>query len=79
MSVGALFTIGYIFMYLGWFFIPGTNNFPNTPEFWILGISPLSIGCIGALINFIVAIAVSYATEEPSAEIQKMVECVCYA
>ena len=78
MSVGALFTIGYIFMYLGWFFIPGTNNFPNTPEFWILGISPLSIGCIGALINFIVAIAVSYATEEPSAEIQKMVESVRY-
>ena len=78
MSVGALFTIGYIFMYLGWFFIPGTNNFPNTPEFWIMGISPLSIGCIGALINFIVAISVSYATEEPSEEIQKMVESVRY-
>ncbi|HZJ93674.1 MAG TPA: sodium:solute symporter family protein [Thiopseudomonas sp.] len=78
MSIGALFTIGYIFMYLGWFFIPGTNTFPNTPEFWIMGISPLSIGCIGALINFIVAIAVSYATEEPSEELQKMVESVRY-
>src|SRR5690554_2179654 len=78
MSIGALFTISYIFMYLGWFFIPGTNNFPNTPEFWIMGISPLSIGCIGALINFIVAISVSYATEEPSEEIQKMVESVRY-
>ncbi len=78
MCSGAVFTIGYIFMYLGWFFIPGTNTFPNTPEFWIMGISPLSVGCIGALINFIVAIAVSYATEEPSEELQKMVESVRY-
>ena len=43
-----------------------------------MGISPLSVGCIGALINFIVAISVSYATEKPSAEIQKMVENVRY-
>ena len=64
--------------YLVWFFIPGTNPFPNTPEFWIMGISPLSVGCIGALINFIVAIAVSYATEEPSEELQRMVESVRY-
>ncbi|HZJ95296.1 MAG TPA: sodium:solute symporter family protein [Thiopseudomonas sp.] len=78
MSLGAIFTISYIFMYLGWFFIPGTNNFPNTPEFWIFGISPLSVGCIGALINFIVAISVSYATEQPSEEIQRMVESVRY-
>lgn len=78
MCSGAVFTIGYIFMYLGWFFIPGTNTFPNTPEFWIMVISPLSVGCIGALINFIIAIAVSYATEEPSEELQKMVESVRY-
>ena len=75
---GSAFTLSYIFTYLGWFFIPGTNSFPNTPEFWVMGISPLSIGCIGALINFIVAISVSYATEEPSEEIQKMVESVRY-
>ena len=78
MVTGALFTVCYIFMYLGWFFIPGTNTFPNTPEFWILGISPLSIGCIGALINFTVSIVVSMATEEPSEEVQKMVRAVRY-
>lgn len=78
MLAGSLFTISYIFTYLGWFFIPGTNTFPNSPEFWIMGISPLSVGCIGALINFIVAISVSYATEEPSAELQRMVESVRY-
>ena len=78
MLCGAGFTLSYIFTYLGWFFIPGTNTFPNTPEFWIMGISPLSVGCIGALINFIVAISVSYMTEKPSEEIQRMVESVRY-
>lgn len=78
MIAGAVLTIGYIFMYLGWFFIPGTNNFPNTPEHWIMGISPLSIGCIGALTNFIVAMGVSLASEEPSEEIQEMVRRVRY-
>ncbi len=78
MLAGATLTIGYIFMYLGWFFIPGTNNFPNTPEHWIMGISPLSVGVIGAVTNFIVAIGVSLATEEPSEEIQEMVRRVRY-
>lgn len=78
MVCGAVTTITYIFLYLGWFFIPGTNTFPNTPEYWILGISPLSIGCIGALVNFTVAIVVSNATEHPSEEIQEMVRRVRY-
>lgn len=78
MVTGALFTVCYIFMYLGWFFIPDTNTFPNTPEYWIMGISPLSVGCIGALINFTVSIVVSMATNEPSEEVQKMVRAVRY-
>lgn len=78
MIAGSFFTLGYIFTYLGWFFIPETNTYPNSPEFWVLGISPLSVGCIGALINFVVAISVSYATEEPSEELQRMVESVRY-
>lgn len=78
MVVGGLFTTIYIFIYLGWFFLPGTNNLPNTPDNWLFGISPLSIGAIGALINFIVAFAVSHATEEPSKEIQDLVESVRY-
>ena len=78
MLAGAALTIGYIFMYLGWFFIPGTNTFPNTPEHWIMGISPLSVGVIGAVTNFVVAIGVSLASEEPSEEIQEMVRRVRY-
>lgn len=79
MVAGAGATIVYIFLYLGWFFIPGTNTFPNSPEYYLFGtISPLSFGVIGAIINFTVAILVSNATEQPSEEIQEMVRRVRY-
>ena len=79
MLAGASATLVYIFLYLGWFFIPGTNTFPNSPEYYLFGIiSPLSFGCIGAAINFTVAIVVSNATEKPSEEIQEMVRRVRY-
>ncbi|RRV17481.1 sodium:solute symporter family protein [Pseudomonas saudiphocaensis] len=79
MVAGASATMVYIFLYLGWFFIPGTATFPNTPEYYLFGIiSPLSFGCIGAVINFTVAIAVSNATERPTEEIQEMVRRVRY-
>ena len=44
MLSGLLFTVIYIFIYKGWFFLPGTNQFPDTAEYWVFGISPLSIG-----------------------------------
>ncbi|WOP15135.1 sodium:solute symporter family protein [Ottowia sp. SB7-C50] len=78
MIAGGLFTVVYIFLYLGWFFIPGTNSFPNTPEHWVLGISPLSVGCIGAMINIITSLVVSNATERPSEEVRAMVRRVRY-
>ncbi|MBD3894769.1 cation acetate symporter [Halomonas sp. ML-15] len=78
MLAGLVATLLYIFTYLGWLFIPGTNMLPNTPDNWILGISPLSFGAVGAMINFAVAFAVSHATEEPPQEIQDLVESVRY-
>ncbi|WP_083006924.1 sodium:solute symporter family protein [Halomonas sp. GT] len=78
MLAGLVCTLLYIFTYLGWFFVPGTNMLANTPDNWILGISPLSFGAIGAMINFAVAFAVSSATEEPPQEIQDLVESVRY-
>ncbi|MBW4936563.1 sodium:solute symporter family protein [Marinobacter sp. F4206] len=78
MLTGLGFTLAYIFVYKGWLFIPGTNNLPDTPENWVLGISPLSIGAVGAIINFAVAFVVSNATEEPPVEIQELVESVRY-
>ncbi len=78
MLAGGLATVTYIFMYLGWFFIPGTANFPNTPDNWLFGISPLSFGVIGAVINIITTLVVSNVTEAPSEELREMVRRVRY-
>jgi cation/acetate symporter len=76
MLVGLLATCLYIFTYLGWFFIPGTNMLPNTADNWLFGISPLSFGTIGALLNFAAAYIVSSMTEDTPAEIKELVESV---
>ncbi len=78
MLSGLIFTLVYIFMYKGWFFIPGTANLPDNAANWVMGISPLSIGAVGAIVNFAVAFVVSNVTEEPPVEIQELVESVRY-
>jgi cation/acetate symporter len=76
MLVGLFATCLYIFTYLGWFFIPGTNMLPNTVDNWLFGISPLSFGTIGALLNFGAAYIVSSMTEDTPDEIKELVESV---
>ena len=76
MLTGLISILVYIFVFKGWFFISGTANFPDTAEYWLFCISPLSFGAIGALLNFIVAFAVSYATAPPPLHIQELVESV---
>lgn len=78
MLAGLICTLLYIFTYLGWFFIAGTNMLANTPDNWILGISPLSFGAVGAMINFAVAFAIASVTAKPPQEIQDLVESVRY-
>ena len=76
MLTGLISILVYIFVFKGWFFISGTANFPDTAEYWLFGISPLSFGAVGALLNFIVAFIVSYATKAPPLHIQDLVESV---
>ena len=76
MLAGLIFTAVYIFLYLGWFFIPGTNVYPNTPDQYFFGISPLSIGTIGAVVNFVVAYVVSMATKAPPQHVVDLVESI---
>ena len=76
MLTGLISILVYIFIFKGWFFISGTASFPDTEEYWLFGISPLSFGAVGALLNFIVAFIVSYATTPPPAHIQELVESV---
>jgi cation/acetate symporter len=74
MLTGLSITLVYIFWFKGWFFIKGTAMAPNTPDNWLFGISPEAFGAVGAAINFIVALIVSYVTEEPPEHIQHLVE-----
>ncbi len=74
MLVGLGTTLIYIFVYKGWFFIPGTANLPNTPDHWLFGIQPESFGAVGALLNFITAYIVSKVTAPPPDHIQHLVE-----
>ena len=76
MFAGLVFTSLYIFMYKGWFFFPGTNWLPDTPDQYFFGISPLSIGTIGALVNFIVAYVVSMATKAPPQHVVDLIESI---
>jgi cation/acetate symporter len=65
MIVGLLFTGSYIiyFKYLG-----------GTPDQYWFSISPEGIGTVGMLFNLVVALAVSYNTPAPPAEVKDIVE-----
>ena len=76
MLTGLIFTVVYIFLHKGWFFIPGTETFPDTIEGSMFGIQSTAIGCIGAVLNFIVAFVVSGRTADTPAEVKAMVESV---
>ncbi|MCC5986508.1 MAG: cation acetate symporter [Pararhodobacter sp.] len=76
MIVGLGSTVLYIFTYLGWFFIPGTNMLPNTADNWLFGISPLSFGAVGAALNFIAAYITLSMTKPAPEEIQELVESI---
>ncbi|MDA1332518.1 MAG: cation acetate symporter [Proteobacteria bacterium] len=73
MVVGLLSTLIYIFVFKGWFFIPGTNNLPNIPDNWLFGIQPEAFGAVGALLNFGSAWLISKVTAPPPAHIQALV------
>ena len=76
MLTGLIFTIVYIFLHKGWFFIPDTEQFEDTIEGSLLGIQSTAIGSIGALLNFAVAWLVSRSTADTPEHIKALVESV---
>ena len=74
MLAGLGSTLGYIFWFKGFMFIATTAMAPDNAANWWLGISPGSFGAVGALINFVVAFAVSAITKAPPEHIQHLVE-----
>ncbi|ORE90814.1 sodium/solute symporter family protein [Stappia sp. 22II-S9-Z10] len=76
MLAGLIFTVVYIFMHKGWFFLPGTNQFPDTIAGSLLGIQSTAIGAVGAVINFAVAYIVASRTADTPQHIKDLVESV---
>jgi cation/acetate symporter len=68
MLSGLIFTASYIVYFK--FLYTSLNNSEN----WFLGISPEGIGFLGMLVNFFIALTVSYFTAKPPEEINLMVE-----
>ena len=68
MVTGLVFTFAYIVFFK--FVAPELN----TPEHWVLGISPEGIGTVGMVLNFLTAFAVRLMTAPPPTEVQDMVE-----
>ncbi|UTF61337.1 sodium:solute symporter family protein [Gilvimarinus sp. DA14] len=75
MVTGIVFTASYIVVFKGIFMEP---LLPNTPEYWLLGISPEGIGTLGMVINLAVALTVWSFTKPAPAEVQEMVESIRY-
>jgi cation/acetate symporter len=76
MIVGLVVTCLYLFTYLGWFFVAGTNMLENVPANYIFGIPPTAFGPIGALLNFATAYIVSMMTQAPPKHVQDLVESI---
>jgi cation/acetate symporter len=76
MVAGLAFTLIYVFLHKGWFFIPGTNQFPDTVEGSLFGLKSTAIGAVGAVVNFAVAFGVSKATADTPKEIKDLVDSV---
>ena len=71
MLSGLLFTVGYIVYFKGVFIEPFAENLA---ENWLFGISPEGIGTVGMILNFSVALVVSYMTPRPPDHVRDLVE-----
>lgn len=74
MLVGLISTVLYIFIYKGFFFIPGANLFPDTPEYWLFGINPTGFGFIGCMLNVATAMLVSSVTPATPDNVRQLVD-----
>jgi cation/acetate symporter len=74
MVAGIGVTLFYVFQHKGIMFIPGTAFLGDMKPNWFLGIEPNAFGVVGAVVNFVVAFAVSRVTAAPPESIQHLVE-----
>jgi cation/acetate symporter len=76
MVAGIGITLFYVFQHKGIMFISGTEFLGSMSPNWFLGIEPNAFGCVGAIVNFVVAFAVSGVTKEVPDSVQELVESI---
>jgi cation/acetate symporter len=74
MLAGISVTLLYVFQHKGIMFIPGTSFLGNMSPNWFFGIEPNAFGVVGAIVNFVVAFAVSRVSAPPPTEVQELLE-----
>ncbi len=74
MIAGIGVTLLYVFQHKGIMFIQGTEFLGGMSPNWFMGIEPNAFGCVGAIVNFVVAFAVSSVTKEVPDDVQELVE-----
>ncbi|WP_407331960.1 sodium:solute symporter family protein [Enterovibrio sp. 27052020O] len=76
MIAGISVTLFYVFQHKGILFVADWKYLQDWGSNWFFGIEPNAFGAIGALINFIVAIAISRVTAETPQHVKDLVEHV---
>ena len=74
MLAGISVTLLYVFQHKGIMFIPGTSFLGNMPPNWFFRIEPNAFGVVGAIVNFVVALAVSRISAPPPSEVEELLE-----
>jgi len=74
MVVGLGVTLFYVFQHKGIMFVADWRFLPGMSPNWFFGIEPNAFGCIGAAINFAVAIGVTAMTREPPERVRNLVQ-----
>ncbi len=74
MIAGITVTLLYVFQHKGIMFVADTAFLGDMSANWFMGIEPNAFGAVGAVVNFVVAFAVSRVTVAPPQEVQDLVE-----
>ena len=74
MIAGISVTLLYVFQHKGIMFVAETSYLGDMSPNWFFGIEPNAFGAVGAVVNFVVATAVSKVTAPPPEDIQHLVE-----
>ncbi|MCH1553480.1 MAG: cation acetate symporter [Luminiphilus sp.] len=74
MLAGITVTLLYVFQHKGIMFVPGTAFLGDMPPNWFFGIEPNAFGVVGAIVNFVVAFAVSSRSAPPPASVRELHE-----